>query len=314
MATSGNGRGIELGLVLPFYTQPGALQDGVRLADEGGIDSIWVTDRTTSPGRIPWYEPIAALGVLAGLTSRAKIGTSVLVPARRNPVLTAHSLASLQEITGGRVVAGFGIGGLEPRDFTMCGVECRDRAAITEEYIGVMRRLWNEPEVTHQGTHYQCEEVYIRPQPQTPIPIWVGGGTPAAMNRAARLGDGWLSIFAPPEYFPQAWQGVQQQAVEAGRDPAAITPAAYVFTSIAKSDAAAEEKLRPQAENLFGAPLEAVSAACFWGDPTTWAERIEAFETAGVKALNVVLMTDDLVKDVELILEEVLPQLGRRSS
>jgi probable F420-dependent oxidoreductase len=311
--TNNSGRsGIELGLVLPFHVPPRDLPDVVRIADEGGIDSIWVTDRTISPGRIEWYEPLSLLGTLAGLTTRAKIGTSVLVPARLNPVVTAHSLSTAQEISGGRVVAGIGIGGLEPKDFELCGVDVRQRAPMTDEWVNLMRRLWTEDSVSFTGDHYQCEDVFIPTRPATPPPIWIGGGTPGAMNRAARIGDGWLSIFVPPEAFAGAWAGVQAQAADAGRDPASITPAAYVFSAIADSDEEAKEKLRPHVENLMGAPFDAVSVACLWGTPDTWAERVGAYAEAGVVALNTVLFSDDLVKDTRLLTEEVVPRISTR--
>ena len=172
-----------------------------------------------------------------------------------------------------------------------------------------MRRLWSEDSVTHTGEHYQCEDAYIPLRPSPAPPIWIGGGTPPAIRRAALLGDGWLSLFTPPEAFAGAWASVQEQAAAAGRDPASITPGAYVFTAIGGSDQEAEEKLRPNVQNLMGAPLEAVAPACMWGSPATWVERITAYAEAGVQALNVVLFSDDLVKDTRLLTEEVVPHL-----
>ena len=309
MATSGAAARIELGLVLPFHVPPGDLPEVARIADEGGIDSIWVTDRTITPGHIPWYEPLSLLGTLAGITHRIRIGTSVLVPARLNPVITAHSLATAQEVSGGRVIAGFGVGGLEPKDFELCGTDVNQRGEITDEWIPLMRRLWTEDSVSVTGKHYQCENAYIPIRPNPAPPIWIGGGTPPAMSRAARLGDGWLSIFVPPEAFPGAWASVQEQAVAAGRDPSAITPAAYVFSAIGGTDQEAETKLGPHVQNLMGAPLEAVSAGCLWGSPATWVERLTAYAEAGVAAINFVLFSDDLVKDTRLLTEEVVPRL-----
>jgi alkanesulfonate monooxygenase SsuD/methylene tetrahydromethanopterin reductase-like flavin-dependent oxidoreductase (luciferase family) len=117
---AGTTAGPQLGLVLPPAVPAEVLWPAVESAEAGGIDSIWVTDRTLSD--VPWLDSMTVLGALAARTSRVRIGTSVVAVARRNPVLLAHAFASAQYLSGGRVVAGVGLGGLRPGEYELCGM------------------------------------------------------------------------------------------------------------------------------------------------------------------------------------------------
>jgi alkanesulfonate monooxygenase SsuD/methylene tetrahydromethanopterin reductase-like flavin-dependent oxidoreductase (luciferase family) len=189
---AGTTAGPQLGLVLPPAVPAEVLWPAVESAEAGGIDSIWVTDRTLSD--VPWLDSMTVLGALAARTSRVRIGTSVVAVARRNPVLLAHAFASAQYLSGGRVVAGVGLGGLRPGEYELCGMTVGMRARVTDEYIGLMRRLWTEESVDHAGDFYSCSDVQLRPLPEVPIPVWIGGYSPGAFARAGRYGDGWLSV------------------------------------------------------------------------------------------------------------------------
>jgi probable F420-dependent oxidoreductase len=298
----------QLGLVLPPAVPPDRLWPAVEAAEAGGFGSIWVTDRTLSD--VPWLETLTYLGALAARTSRVTIGTSVICVARRNPVLTAHALASAQYLSGGRVVAGVGLGGLRPGEYELSGVPLKRRAPVTDEYIGLLRRLWSEETVDHAGEHFTCSGVQLSPRPEKPIPIWVGGYSAGAFARAGRLGDGWLSVYVGPDLFRAGLAEVRRHASEAGRDPDSLAATAYVFAAIGRREGEAEAVLGPAVENIFGVGLDRMSAACMYGTPDRWVDTIGRFGEAGAQNVNTLLFSTDLARDVEIVVNEVLPQLA----
>ena len=300
----------QLGLVLPPAVPPEHLWPAVEAAEEGGIGSIWVTDRTISD--MPWLDTMTVLGALAARTSRVTIGTCVLAVARRNPVLTAHAFCTAQYLSGGRVVAGIGLGGPRPTEYELAGVPLDRRGRITDEYIAVMRRLWAEGSIDHASDEYSCAGLQLCPQPEPQIPIWIGGQTPASYRRAGRLGDGWVPAFLPPEGYAGAWSQVCEHAVAAGREPSEITTAVYAMAAIGRREGEAEAILDPFMRSVFGAPLEALGFACLYGTPARWVDMIGRFADAGAQHVLPLLVTDDLRRDVDLVVNEVLPQLARR--
>jgi alkanesulfonate monooxygenase SsuD/methylene tetrahydromethanopterin reductase-like flavin-dependent oxidoreductase (luciferase family) len=300
----------ELGLALPPAAPPHRLWPAVEAAEEGGIGSLWVTDRTISD--MPWLETTTLLGALAAKTTRVPIGTSVLAVARRNPVLTAHAFSTAQYLSGGRVIAGVGLGGARPAEYESAGVPMPRRAPITDEYISVMRRLWEEGAVDYAGTEYSCDGLQLCPQPEKRIPVWVGCVSPAGYRRAGRLGDGFFPAFLPAEGYAAAWEQVQAHAQAAGRDPAAITPAVYTVGAIGRRDGEAEELLDPFMRSVFGAPLEQLSFACLYGTPERWVDMVGRFGEAGARHVVTLLVTRDMPGDVDLMVSEVLPQLARQ--
>ncbi|MFF0447509.1 LLM class flavin-dependent oxidoreductase [Streptomyces sp. NPDC004609] len=309
MPVSPSSRVPELGLVLPPAAHPDQLWPAVETADRSGFGSVWVTDRTIA--NTPWLEAHTLLGALAARTTRVRVGTSVLSVARRNPVLTAHALATADHLSGGRLVAGIGLGGLEPAEYEIAGVPMARRAALTDEYIGLMRRLWREESVDHEGAGFRCSGIGLAPRPAAPVPLWIGGNSPGAYARAGRLGDGWLSVFAGPDRFRTGWARVLDHAEAAGRDPGSLTPAAYVFAAIATEPGRAEAVLEPALRSLFGGGLDQYGTACLYGTPDRWVDTIGRFGEAGARHVNVLLFSTGLARDVETVAMSVIPRLGQ---
>lgn len=301
-----------LGLVLPPAVPSESLWSAVQAAEDGGIGSIWVTDRTISD--MPWLETMTVLGGLAARTSRVTIGTSVLAVARRNPVLTAHAFGTAQYLSGGRVVAGIGLGGARPAEYTLAGAALDRRGRVTDEYLDVMRRLWAEGSVDYAGDEFTCAGLELCPRPERRIPVWIGGQTPASYRRAGRLGDGWLPAFLPAQGYAGAWAQVCEHAEAAGRQPSEITRAVYTLAAIGRTQAEAEARLDPFMRSVFGAPLEVLSFACLYGTPERWVDMIGRFGEAGAQHVLTLLVTDDLPRDVDLVVNEVLPRLADRRS
>lgn len=220
-----------------------------RAAEDLGFDSFFVTDHivipTTSTSRYPYstdgrldveaakhyLEPLALLCYLAGVTKRVRLGTSVLVLPYRNPVLAAKMIATIDYLSGGRVILGVGVGWWE-EEFRALGLAYfKERGAVTDEYIRLFRELWMKEDPAFHGRFYQIAGVKFEPKPvQRPgPPIWIGGHTRAAVRRAAALGDGWhpiglrptINLF--PEELAREVRTLHDLARQAGRDPKAIT-------------------------------------------------------------------------------------------
>lgn len=308
MSSPGFSRSPAWGLVLPPAVQPAQLWRSVTAAEEGGAGSVWVTDRTISD--MPWLETMTFLGAVAARTSRLPIGTSVYALARRNPVLAAHAFCTAQFLSGGRVIAGIGLGGDRPTEYALAGAALDRRGRITDEHIDVMRRLWAGGSVDYAGEEYSCAGLQLCPPPESRIPIWIGGQSPASYARAGRLGDGWLPAFLPPEGYAAAWSQVCDAALAAGRDPSELTRAVYCLAAIGRQDGDAEALLDPFMRAVFGAPLEALSFACLYGTPDRWVDAMGRFGEAGADHVLTLLVTDDLPAAVDLVVDEVLPQVA----
>jgi probable F420-dependent oxidoreductase len=182
--------------------------------EELGFDSLWLSERLTGPAP----DPLVALAVAAGRTRKLKLGTSVLVVPGRNPVVLAKELASLDRLSGGRLLPAVGIGAPVPAEHRAFGVDRKERSALFDEAIGLIRRLWTEDRVDHQGPHFHVEGVALRPKPlQDPIDVWLGGGSPSELRRVGRSGDGWLPSFTTPAEAAAGWATINAVAAENGR-------------------------------------------------------------------------------------------------
>lgn len=251
---------MQFGVSLPHY---GQRHDGESLAryaqtvEEMGYDSLWVSDHIVLPTKrvtpyvyrdlggdmpppdIPWLDPMTTLTFLAGVTRRVKLGISVCVLPYRNPVLNAKATASLDVLSGGRLILGVGSGWL-PEEAEALGVPFDHRGLRTDEHIQVLKALWTEDEPRFQGRFYRVADLRCEPKPrqQPHPPIWVGGHEPPALKRAGSLGDGWHAYRLWPEELAPRWQEVRTAAKEAGRDPSGLVLS--LRTALRINDEAAE--------------------------------------------------------------------------
>jgi probable F420-dependent oxidoreductase len=179
------------------------------------FDSLWLSERLT--GDAP--DPLVALAYAAGRTEKLKLGTSVLVVPGRNPVVLAKELASLDRLSGGRLLPAVGLGAPVPAEHRAFGVDRKERSAWFDEAIGLMRRLWTEDDVHHDGARFHVEGVTIKPKPvQQPIDVWLGGNTPSELRRTGRLGDGWLPSFCSVADVRDGWPVITATAAEHDRE------------------------------------------------------------------------------------------------
>jgi alkanesulfonate monooxygenase SsuD/methylene tetrahydromethanopterin reductase-like flavin-dependent oxidoreductase (luciferase family) len=263
----------------------------------------------------PRLEPVVVMAAVAARTSRVRIGTAVLLPALRHPVTLAHSLATVDVISGGRLVVGAGVGGgftPEQRgDWAAAGTPAAARGSRLAEMVRVMKRLWTEDQVSFQGKHFNVENVTLDPKPaqRGGIPILLAchyrTGTDAQYRRAAQLADGIIGITDSPSEYAQVVERVDRYAVEAGRDPSRLERAFYMTVNVGTDAEAAAE-----ADDF----LMAYYGVRHWGDrwgpwgaPEAVARRMAEYAGAGAGQLIVRFAAWDQASQLKRFVEEVVP-------
>jgi probable F420-dependent oxidoreductase len=238
---------IELGLILPQFGAPARgpevaarLREVATRADRLGYGVLWTADHVVLPREIatpypyggrfpvpvtdPILDPIATLNYVAAVTSRVKLGTSVLVLPYRHPVVLAKEVATLDVVSGRRVLLGVASGWLR-EEFELLGVPFAERGARTDEAIALLRALWADGLASFRGRFWSVDGAASFPKPtQRPgPPIWIGGSSDPALRRVARVGDGWIAAPRPTlAELARDIERLRRFAEEAGRDPAAL--------------------------------------------------------------------------------------------
>jgi len=189
----------------------------IDLCETSGIDSVWFSERLSSPG--PVLEPMTTMAAVAARTQRLKFGPSVLITPFRSPVMMARELAMLDYMSDGRALPAVGIGVEQEREFLAAGVPFKERGRRTDEAIRIMRRCWNEERVSYGGEFWKLDDITVLPHPvQQPFPLWIGGKSEAAMRRTGTMGDGWMPSFITPEEFRVGVEKTQAFAAGAHRE------------------------------------------------------------------------------------------------
>jgi len=235
----------------------GELVDGL---EAHGFDSLWLSERVA--GDAP--DPVIGLSFAAGRTKKLKLGTSVQVLPGRNPALLAKEWASLDRLSGGRALPAFGLGNPIAAEHQAFGVAREDRATIFDEALPLIRRLWAEDDVHHDGKWFHYEGLTVHPKPiQEELDVWLGGRAPSELRRVGRLSDGWLASFSTPADCEAGRRVIEAEAVKEGRE---IDPEHYgamvTFTHDEIPDALRERlaAIRPgtDAADLFPVGIDAL--------------------------------------------------------
>jgi probable F420-dependent oxidoreductase len=206
-----------------------ALVDLAVRAEELGVDSVWVHDHVFNVGHVferigarPYQEPLTVLSFVAARTRRVRLGTSVLVLPYHHPIRLAKTAATLDGLSRGRLILGVGVGLIEAEMRAM-GSPFAERGAITDEAIAVMCALWTQDVPRFEGRYHRFADMPFTPKPVQPsIPVVIGGVSPAAIRRAARLGDGWHPLGLSSEALAQGMASLRAEARACGRDAATI--------------------------------------------------------------------------------------------
>src|SRR5216117_2308474 len=231
---------VEFGVLLPTReaVMSGRPETASMLAmaervEAAGFDSVWVGDSLTAR---PRHEPLTLMSAVAARTRRVRLGTGVLLPALRNPVVLAHIVGTLDRAAEGRVILGVGIAADNPSirsEFRAAGVPFERRVGRFLEMLEICRALWTRDKVSFSGKHFAFEDATVEPKPHRAggPPIWVGGRGPTALREAARF-DAWFPTGPHVEFFSEQFPKIQAAARAAGRAPDAVTGAAYLTLAL----------------------------------------------------------------------------------
>ena len=195
-------------------------------AEEIGLSDVWVSDHLVFPADQGYpasylFDPLLTLGWAAAATERIGLGTSVMVVPQYHPLHLANSLASLDQLSGGRLTVGAGVG-WSVAEYAALDQDFRTRGARMDEALEIMRLVWSESPATYQGNHYRFEDIKVLPQPAHRIPIWIGGSSQPGYDRAAAVGDGFQGLSTPPEELARIMTGIRAK-LSADRPDAQFT-------------------------------------------------------------------------------------------
>ena len=281
-----------------------------------GLDSVWVGDSLTAKPRL---EPLTTLAAIASRTSRVRLGTSVLLAALRHPVTLAHVLGSLDLISGGRAVIGVGVGGAfnddQRQEWRNAGVDPRRRAGRFEEVVDVAKRLTAGEVVTHHGAHFDFESLRVQPHAlqHGGVPFLLAchwnTGREAQFRRAARLGEGIISISDYPDEYARLVETVQGYSNEYGKDPSKLERAFYMTVNLQADEAKADAEANQFLHLYYGMN--------FWGDrwgpyghPERTIERMRRYVEAGAETIIVRFAALDQERQLDTFLNDVAPEFS----
>ena len=207
---------VGLGLANFPFSDARAFWRWIARCEESTVDSIWQTDRLVTP--VPQLESMTTMAALAGATRRLKFGMNVTVVAFRDPLVLARECATIDFLSGGRLLPAFGVGPDIAPEWRATDRSPKGRGPQSDEALAIMARLWTGERVTFEGKHHRYRDVQIAPLPvQQPLPLWIGGRSAAAIRRTARLGTGWLGGVESPEQVGPIVEAIRAESAAAGR-------------------------------------------------------------------------------------------------
>ena len=314
-----------MGILLPtrgllIGDDPPGSADGIialaRRVEAAGLDSVWVGDSLTAKPRL---EPLAMLAAIATHTQRVRLGTAVLLVALRHPVLLAQTLATVELLSKGRLIIGAGVGGAfnedQQREWRAAGVNPRQRAGRLEEIVQIVQGFASGEPVTFSGKHFNLDGVRIAPRntQQGAIPILLASHwraqQDAQMSRAARLGDGLISISDTPAEYCQLVQRVRAIHADLGRDPEKFEAAFYMTVNLNSNESQAEAEATEFLTRYYGSNIWGTRWGPF-GGPERIKERMAEYVEAGAQTLVVRFASFEPQRQLENFLEQVAPEFS----
>jgi alkanesulfonate monooxygenase SsuD/methylene tetrahydromethanopterin reductase-like flavin-dependent oxidoreductase (luciferase family) len=287
--------------VMEGRPETGPLLDLAARAEGLGFDSVWVGDSLLAR---PRHDPLTLLAAVAARTKTVELGTAVFLPALRNPVVLAHQLATLDQVSEGRLVLGAGIASDVANiraEFVAAGVPFEGRVGRMMEGLRLARALWSGKPVDWDG-RWRVQGGVLSPTPYRPggPPIWLAGSVRRAFERAARHFDGWFANEASLARWSEQWAEVQTIVREAGRDVGSFTAAMYMTLAIDEDAERAGQRIDAFLENYYGQAAEVMRRrqACYAGPAAGAAAFLKGFADAGASRM-IVRFTGDHRRNLE---------------
>jgi len=286
-----------------------------RLADEAGYDAVWVGDSIVAKPRL---EPLTTLAFLAGITTRVRLGTAVLLPALRHPVVLAGQIANVDQISRGRVVLGLGVGWSLPsaeREWAACGADHKRRVRRLEEHVEVWRTLWRGEAVSQRGEDYELVEHTIGPLPWTEAgpPVLITAGNrgellSAQLDRFARLGDGIITTYVHAEECRTIRARAEEALTRRGRPRTEFPLCVYTTVRMEDDQRVAERVTTEFLAAYYGGGVHSRGTMGLGPAPVVIAA-LRRYAEAGVTDLCLRFVGDDQLAQLERFTREVLPAL-----
>ena len=306
-------RNIAVGVGIMEY--PFQSSDGfwrwVDLCEQGGLDSIWQTDRIVS--RSPILECMTTLAAIAGRTRRIKFGVNVVSVALREPVLLAKQCATIDLLSGGRLLPGFGIGSPRGAEWSAMHIDTTTRGRTTDEALEIISRLWSGEALDFDGRHFKLTQASIAPLPvQADLPMWIGGSSEAAIRRTARVGTGWQAGPETPGAVAEVIAGIKQALLATGRTIDEDHYGAAFAFRFGGADDPGVAKVMTQYRDRTGRDPRDVFAI---GDAEAILRRLGEYVAAGASKFILRPIADgdaDMLAQTRRLVEEVLPQVATR--
>jgi len=302
---------VAIGLGLMDFPFAGAADywRWVDLCEQGGVDSIWQTDRLVS--RTPILECMATMAALAGRTRRLRFGMNVVSLALRDPVLLAKQCATIDVLSEGRLLPAFGIGSPLGPEWTALDIDTKTRGRRTDESLEIIARLWREESVDFEGRHYRLKGASISPKPVQPdLPMWIGGSSDAAIRRTAKYGTGWQGGGETMEDAIRVVAAIKKALPEAGRTIDADHYGASFPFYFGSPDATVTKAMEAYAKRTGRDPYRQFAV----GDADTILDRVGQYVAGGVEKfiLRPVGSGEQVIAQTKQLIEKVLPELGTR--
>jgi len=298
---------VGIGLGASSFEDPAAFFRLAERCEAGGVDSLWQSDRLVGEG--PSLEPMACMATLAGCTQRIKFGMNAVVVSLRDPLVLAKQCATIDHLSSGRLLPVFGVGFAGAREWQATGRDPAGRGRRANEILEIMSRLWAGETLDFEGEFYRYQQARIAPLPrQQPLPLWIGGGSKAAIRRTARLGTGWLGGLMGFEAVGPVVRAIREEARALGRPIPEDHYGATLPFRLGDADHPAVARFLKLPRSVAGLPDPGSAVAV--GGAAEVIERIASYVTAGVSKFVCLPLADgesDMADQLERLMAEVIP-------
>lgn len=295
---------VTVGIRVPhemFVDGAASLRNGLKAVVASGVDRLCIGDHVSFHGG-RGFDGLVQATALAALCD-LEILTAVYLLPLRHPVPVSRQVNSLAQLAPGRFVFGVGVGGEDPNEVRMCGVDPTTRGRRMDESLGIVRELLDGQIVTRHGGFFEIDDASIRPRLQRPVPVVVGGRSEAALRRAGRLAEGYLAIWVSPDRYARSVNTVQQYALDAGRQGVGWRHGLQVWAGFGSSPSTARPLLAAAMETLYQTPFEKFERTTPYGTPADVAAFLADFVAVGCREFNIIPVAATAQESIESVAE-----------